>query len=172
VCLVAVAAAADDSRDTAKDDGPSWFGRWFGGAKKKEPEKKPEKKKVAPDKNVVERPVQPNLENKPDIPIVDDGKAERARAEATYLRRMLVCDKLEEMTNDLELLRQIDGLRQRVRMTYSQRTAYLPAAGAHDLDEEIIGQHLGAAGRRPEAAAHTVHATESLEGTASREEKP
>jgi hypothetical protein len=88
---------------------------------------------------------------------------------------MQVCDKLEEMTRDPDLLRQIEQLRQRIKMTYAQHTAYLPSGGRHPQDEEVLEKHLGtgsAARRAADPPAYTVHGIDSIGQTASSEEKP
>ncbi len=162
VCLAAP-AWADDKPD---DSQPGFFSRLFGGAKK-EPAKKPDDKKTD-DK---EKPVKPDPADRAEVPEVDTMAAEALRERANYLRRLLVCDRMEELTTDPDLLRQIDELRRRSQLTYAQRTAYMPA-GAHTFDEATLDKHLGSgAARRAEAPAYTVHGRDSIGQTASWEDK-
>jgi hypothetical protein len=158
-CLAAPAVADDSS--------PSWFSRWFSAG-----QKAPAKKADAQKTDDKERPVEPDVTNRPELPEGDPLTAERKREQANLLRRLLVCDKMEELTTDPDLLRQIDELRQRIQMTYAQRTAYMTAAGAHSVDEAMLEKHLGTgAGRRAEAPPYTVHGEDSIGRTASSEDK-
>jgi hypothetical protein len=108
------------------------------------------KEKVVPKKS----PVVPSAEAAKHAPAppkppkqVDGATAERRQEEATFLRREAVCDRLLEIavqTDDLELLRRAEQLRERSWATYSQRTAHLPGAkGVFESDEQILEHHLG-----------------------------
>ena len=91
-------------------------GGWFGSQSKPE-EKKPAAK------------VEPVDEG----PSLADRAAEaRLREQKSYLRRLEVCDRLQEIaieTNDAALQRQVEQLSQQVFEVYKQRTAS-PVSGA------------------------------------------
>jgi hypothetical protein len=163
ICLGAAAAAAAD-KDAAADSSPSWFSRWFGGGAK------PAEKKPAPPPAKVTAKATPA---KPST-VVDAAAAERAREQDTLLRRLDVCDRLMQIAVDMkdeDLQRQVEQLEERARMTYAQRTAYLPAGGAHlELEEQILQKHLGAAADRP--AASVASGDSAFGRTAVMEVKP
>jgi hypothetical protein len=152
-------AAGDDARTAARPDGGNWFGNWFGGAPKPAPPAKNADKKK-PDVAVKVSPA----------PVVDTAAAVRAREEAAYLRRLAVCDKLQEIaweTNDAELGQLAEQLVDRAWQVYNQRTANLPAsrpdAEEHLLDKaqpkaDVVGQ------RHPAALPYTVTAEDQTGG--------
>jgi hypothetical protein len=77
---------------------------------------------------------------------VESGTALRARAEASYLRRLEVCYKLMDIaieTQDEELERQVELMQERIWDAYAQRASQPPMA-------EV------AAGRPRDDAIHTV----------------
>lgn len=102
------------------DDGSpigNWFGRLFQGGKSANKKTKDTHENASSDPRTV-------IEGK-------NVRSPLAQAEADYLRRDDQCRKLEEIaasTNDENLGRKVDLLRQRISEAYSRRTAYLPAS--------------------------------------------
>jgi len=150
-------AAGDDSQPAARQDG-GHFLNWFSGPPKPAANKNADRKK--PDVAVKASPA----------PVVDTAAAVRAREEAAYLRRLAVCDKLQEVaqdTNDGELSRLAEQLAEQAWQVYLQRTAQLPASRAdvedHLLDRaepkaDVVGQ------RSPAPLPYSVTAEEPTGG--------
>jgi len=181
---VGLAAAAQLARadDTSSDDvkpPPKPFIQWnpaivkmFNGDQDPPPKKTPDKpKKDTPKKKApISKPVNQ----------VAEGTAERAREEASLMRRLEVCDKLTEIairTNDTELLHRAEALEERARTTYAQRTAYLPRPkNGFESDEKALDQQLGASDFAPtastNASAHSVSGTPSDGRAALKENNP
>jgi hypothetical protein len=175
VCLGVARAAAADKVATDKDaasngSSPSWFSSWFSwGAKpaEKKPAPPPPKAATAKPAKIAKQPT-----------VVDTAAAERAQEQATLLRRLDVCDRLMQIAVDMkdeELQRQIEQLEERARIAYAQRTAYLPAGGAHlELEEQILEKHLGGSStdHASGASASITNGADALGRTAAREVKP
>jgi hypothetical protein len=128
--------------------------RWFAPTQKPAPKKpKPAPKKKDAEKTEAAPAKTPTM--------VDVAAVERERELQSLLRRQQVCLKLMQIaaeTHDEELQRKAEGLDERARAVYSQRTAHLPSCknGVFESDEKILEKHLGptdsAAGRSAERA--------------------
>ena len=165
LCVAVGARAGDtDPARPPKKEAP-WYKRCFGlGAKEKKDEARVEKDPVKKDAPAAK-------------PAADPFATLRARAEADYLRRLAVCNRLMQTafdSQDEELQRQVEQLEDRVWSTYQQQMARLSTGGAGDSDEEILDKHLGtAAAPRDKQASLLFRKHEQEEGkgrTASNEE--
>jgi hypothetical protein len=174
------AARADDDSDSSGTAKPSsnplgfhWspvFVHAVGWDQEQNAPKRPAPKPKKP-------PVKKEEAKKPTV--VDQSTLARAREEASLLRRLAVCDKLREIairTNDGELLRRVDALDERARMTYSVHTTVSQGAPKEfDLDEKILDEHLGmSAAANPgadKAISYSVNSAEAVGTAPAREEK-
>jgi hypothetical protein len=156
--------------------------RLFGNSddKPKPDAKKPDKKDPAPNKPDKDAAPAKSEEIKKPAKIVDEAAAERKREQDTLLRRLAVCDKLQEIafqTRDAELQHTAEQLAEKAQAAYSQRIAHLPCSSAGaESDEQILDRHLGAGatdkGRPAGTAASTVRDKNGNGRTAAREETP
>lgn len=106
-----------------KADSGSWFGSWFGAKDKPNASKMPASSKTKKDDSTTAGKSAP----------VEDGTTERAREQATLLRRLAVCDQLRMVAarkDDNVLMRRADALDERAWQIYTQRIAHLPAGRA------------------------------------------
>jgi hypothetical protein len=77
------------------------------------------------------------------VPAVSPAKV-RAQAEANYMRRLEVCDKLREVAmqnGDQELLNRVDQLQTRAKDAYVQRTNRLDSV-PDSFDEQSLAKNL------------------------------
>src|SRR5262249_59484604 len=125
----------------------TWYNSWFG-AKDKEADKKTSPragKDLKAEGTAAKAP-----------PKTDRSTGDRAREQATLLRRLAVCDQLRLIAtqkNDDDLLRLAEQLDERVWEVYTQRVAQLPAApagtGTPDLDWGKPPRSAGPSGEAP-----------------------
>lgn len=131
---IGASAPAADPKEPAKNDSKStssWLPSWLGG--KKEDEKKPAERSDKSSKKTAATEKETAAE--------DAAAKARAKELANYLRRVAVCDQLEQValdSRDDELQRQVEQLKDRVWTNCSQRMASIPAAGpTSDSDDAI-----------------------------------
>ena len=153
-------AAEPRWRTTAKQESGSGglFSRWFG-SKDNSAQKKPEPGKDS--NTTAPKPSKARAE------------AEQARAQAAFLRRMAVCDKLKQIgleTGNEELQRRADDLLERAQAAYSQRMALLPEANdGFESDEQSLDSRLGP----NNASSKKTNRDSARDGrSAARKEKP
>ncbi len=137
LCALALAAGLVTANLAWADDAPTgatWFSRLFQGGKsaKEASESRAGSVSDGPSRagSVSDGPSRAVIEAK-------NAPSPRAQAEADYVRRFDICLKLEEIavsTNDENLHRKVDLLRQRISEAYSRRTAYLPASSPTSVD--------------------------------------
>jgi hypothetical protein len=175
---VASASADDDDDADSRPKPPTrpavrwspYFARMFE-LKQPAPAKKPAKAQ----KEDVKKPAAPPRPKA----VIPSPTAQRAREEATLLRRLAVCDKLKEIavrTNDTQLLHQAEQLDARAWANYSQRTGQLAAATVPEADEKALEppagpRTVGVLSRRG-APARRVPAAEDGSRAAAKEVSP
>jgi hypothetical protein len=158
----------------------NWFTRWVRSLKRHDPPKseprKPETKGEKGDKD----PVVKTTPNRP-VNQVENLSAQRQHEQDILLRRLSTCDKLEEIayhTNDEELQRKVDQLKERVQTAYSQRIANLSGSATRfESDENCLENHLGAGApvnNRHQAGGppSTVNEKDRNARAAAKEDKP
>ena len=119
---------AADSGDAApppakKSSSGTWFPFWPSSTDKAD--------KKAPAK--AEKEVQPDLASSPSPPRRDEAAEERAREQATLLRRLAVCDQLRLIATqkkDDRLMQQAEQLDERSWQIYLRRIEHLPVSKA------------------------------------------
>lgn len=106
-----------------KAAGGSWLGSWFGAKEKPKASKAPASGKAKKNAGPVAAKDGASEEN----------SAERAREQATLLRRLAVCDQLRTVAarrQDDALMRRADALDEQAWDIYTRRIAHLPAGRA------------------------------------------
>jgi hypothetical protein len=144
----APALAAETGRDDAgpavpESNHPSWFSRWFSFGSKKS------------DNKPAEHPADEAKEH-PAVNEVDQIAAQRQREELALMRRLDVCDKLQEIasqTGDESLLAEAQKLAEDAGRVYDQHMARFVAGGApvksHASTGDKQNELTAAAERRP-----------------------
>jgi hypothetical protein len=106
-----------------KTTGASWLGPWFGAKEKPKASKAPASGKATKNAGPAAGKDGASEEN----------SAERAREQATLLRRLAVCDQLRTVAarkQDDALMRRADALDERAWDIYTRRVARLPSGRA------------------------------------------
>ncbi len=114
---------ADPAPAAQKTDSGSWLGSWFG------TKEKPNAAKATTSAKAKKGDGTTAEKNGP----VEDGSSERAREQATLLRRLAVCDQLRAIAarkQDDALMRRADALDERAWDIYTKRVDHLPAGRA------------------------------------------
>ncbi len=127
--LFAGETPADPAPAAQKTDSGSWFGSWFGTKEKPNAAKATASAKATTSAKSKKDEGTTAEKNGP----VEDGSSERAREQATLLRRLAVCDQLRAIAarkQDDALMRRADALDERAWEIYTKRVDHLPAGRA------------------------------------------
>jgi hypothetical protein len=144
--------AADPPDTPAMVEKPGWLARTFGAKPKPTPAPAPPAARVLPNPAEV-------------------AANQRGDEEATYLRRVAVCDRLRAVaadTHDDALMRKADDLSEKAWQIYLKRTAHLPSARVKaegDLDDALGTADTG-------RLATSRPARPAIASTVGREVKP
>lgn len=142
---VAGAAPRDDEdtppKSSAAKKSSSWSFRRLLGLEDKNPPKKQPEKATAKKSDAPAAKAAP-----PATRLAKKAASDRLKEEEALQRRQAVILRLEEIameTNDSDLERQIEQLKERVWAQYMERIARLPASKARfEGDERLLDQHL------------------------------